>query len=836
MRRVLLGTTTLGLALGAGTSAFAQDVLETVIVTAEKTATDIQKTSVSITAIQPDSQRGSGEVMLDDLLKNVATIDIHKGGGSANRAYFIRGLGSSTGSASVPVLYDGVADTTNLGHVGASFDTARIEVLRGPQGTLYGKGAFAGAVNIITNDPTDKYEGKVRVEGGSYNEVAMDALVNIPLNDDMALRVAASSFQRTGFAHPDGRGNDDYAAIRAKFLYHPTEDFSFKLLGSFTNSMGSGTVDTLPMTVKLANFASPAFGGFNPCGGDPHPNKFDPWHSPPKYYGAYSCTVPPQLPVNPNPVTGVCQSVGRAENEAWHIGTDIEYDLGFSNLTILADTSWFGGSLGAHAAQPFLGAVPAQIRWTSATPAKLVEARLASAPDSPFGWVTGIYWENNKSASHNWQRSQNITVTQPLGLDRPNYITDITRAAFGQVKIPIVEGFRINGGLRYSEETLATQALQLNVKTHTLISSPTNTKFKYDQLSYKASIEVDLAENNMMYAQIATGFRPGNTSQNFFCVGQTSHLRYQPGDASNVVLPQPNGGCATTAPATASAVGGTPGETTTSTSVTSSITPDSLKAYEVGSKNRFLDNKVEINAAGYYYSFTHLSGSKRSIAANNTLTPTIQELTGTKAYGAELETSWLITSNDRLDVAIAYSHTEAGENAFLEPRCNNYGTAAHTTIAFVVNGVVNTTLIAACSAKNLAANPSTVNWVRYQDAVKTTDPLFHAPVWNGNISYQHVFDLDSGATVTARAGVHFESSSQQAPNQFLDGVQEAFHQTDASLTYDTSDGKWTMSAWVKNIENKAVIIDAESSGNGLEYVYPIFDQPRTWGVNLTARF
>ena len=148
IRTALLGTSTLGLALTAGFAAQAQEVLETVIVTAEKQATDIQKTAVSVTAILPENQRGSGEVLLEDLLKNVATIDVHKGGGSANRAYFVRGIGSSTGSASVPVFYDGVQDSTNLGHVGASFDTARVEVLRGPQGTLYGRGAFAGALLV----------------------------------------------------------------------------------------------------------------------------------------------------------------------------------------------------------------------------------------------------------------------------------------------------------------------------------------------------------------------------------------------------------------------------------------------------------------------------------------------------------------------------------------------------------------------------------------------------------------------------------------------------------------------------------------------------------------
>src|SRR5262249_24471117 len=162
-------------------------------------------------------------------------------------------------------------------------------------------------VNVITNDPTQKYEGKVFVEGGAYNEVKSSAMVNLPLSDEVALRVTAFSQQQTGYMHPDGRGNTDVQAIRGKLEFKPDENFRFQVNGALLDNEQMGSEDALPQTTKIANFASPAFGGFNPCGGDPHPNKYDPWHSSPKYYQAFSCTVPPQLPVNPNPVTGVCQ-------------------------------------------------------------------------------------------------------------------------------------------------------------------------------------------------------------------------------------------------------------------------------------------------------------------------------------------------------------------------------------------------------------------------------------------------------------------------------------------------------------------------------------------------
>ena len=208
LRRTLLGSTGIALALGLPSVAFAQDVLETVIVTANKQAEDIQKTSVSITAILPDNVTSSGQSRLEDVLANVASVNVYRGAAN-NGAYFVRGIGTTQGVSSTLELVDGIDVNPYIAEAMTSVDSARIEVLRGPQGTLYGRGAFGGLVNIITNDPTQKYEGKIFMEGGSYNEVKANAVVNIPLSDDVAMRVTAFSQQQTGYMHPDGRGNTD---------------------------------------------------------------------------------------------------------------------------------------------------------------------------------------------------------------------------------------------------------------------------------------------------------------------------------------------------------------------------------------------------------------------------------------------------------------------------------------------------------------------------------------------------------------------------------------------------------------------------------------------------
>ena len=159
MRSILLGTTGIAAAL-ATTSAFAQDALETIIVTAEKVSTDIQKTSVSITAIQPDTAAQAGQTRLKDMLLNIPAVTVYQGAGT-NAAYFIRGVGTTQGVSSTLEMVDGISTFALEAESFATADAARIEVLRGPQGTLYGRGAFSGLVNIITNDPSDKYEAKI---------------------------------------------------------------------------------------------------------------------------------------------------------------------------------------------------------------------------------------------------------------------------------------------------------------------------------------------------------------------------------------------------------------------------------------------------------------------------------------------------------------------------------------------------------------------------------------------------------------------------------------------------------------------------------------------------
>ena len=249
------------------------------------------------------------------------------------------------------------------------------------------------------------------------------------------------------------------------------------------------------------------------------------------------------------------------------------------------------------------------------------------------------------------------------------------------------------------------------------------------------------------------------------------------------------------------------------------------------------DNKLQVDIDAYYYKFGSLFTSALGVNNINQTQAIYNAQTGTKAFGSELEVTALITPNDRLYIGLSYEPTQTGDSPFKYPQCYNFGNSLHPIIN--VLGPLQTQNLAACANKNLASNPATVNWVRYTPGVSTNTPLFDAPRWNGNVSYKHIFDLSSGATVTAGVNVHFSASMQTAANLFYDGLNPAYHQTDLTLTYDSADGKMgTRTPGCAISENHVVVLGAQSSVStaATDYVYQVLGPPRMWGVNLNAKF
>ncbi len=199
--------------------------IEEVVVTATLRDTDARKVPASVTVLDAEAIAGREAAHLDDLLGAIPNLNFAKG---ASRARFLqlRGVGERGQfeeplNPSVGLVVDGV-DLSGIGTVVGLFDVEQVEVLRGPQGTLYGANALAGLVNVVTHAPTDAVEGHLAVEVGNYGGQAAGVAFSGPLSERLRGRVAARMQRSDGFIRNDHLGrentdNIDETALRARF-------------------------------------------------------------------------------------------------------------------------------------------------------------------------------------------------------------------------------------------------------------------------------------------------------------------------------------------------------------------------------------------------------------------------------------------------------------------------------------------------------------------------------------------------------------------------------------------------------------------------------------------
>lgn len=258
--RILLPFVT-GLALLAGNAATAQ--IEEIVVTATKRAESIQDVPISISAYSGDFLENSDIRTLQDLSLYAPNFTMAYSSQATNARIFIRGIGSVGNSGietSVGVFVDGVYYPRPGSVIGNLLDIEAAEVLRGPQGTLFGRNTAAGALNLRTRDPSDEFGGYVQAGFGDYGAYSIEGVVNTPISDKLALRLAGKFAERDGYGFNTLTGKEigerDDLTLRAKLGI----DFSPDVYGTLTldyNEVNSGgqIIELLPDT------ASPLFDG-----------------------------------------------------------------------------------------------------------------------------------------------------------------------------------------------------------------------------------------------------------------------------------------------------------------------------------------------------------------------------------------------------------------------------------------------------------------------------------------------------------------------------------------------------------------------------------------------
>jgi iron complex outermembrane receptor protein len=299
--------------------------LDEVIVTATKREERLIDVPVAVTAVGAEQLQNSGVSDIRELTGLAPSVQFQTPGGGADSSIRIRGIGTTSTNpgleSSVGVVIDGVTRARTGVALSELGDLQRIEVLRGPQGTLFGRNTSSGLINIVTRDPSfSGVEGRFEGTYGNYSDMRLAGAVNIPLSDNAAFRIEASSETRDGF-YQDANSSEtldnlDRQFVRAKLRWEPSDTLSWRFSADYTNRNENCCVAVLAI-------AGPTYGLVNTLAGA-------------RGDAGYTSTDPFDREVS--------KSSGRQNQEDivdWGVSAQADWDLGFGTLTsITAYRSW----------------------------------------------------------------------------------------------------------------------------------------------------------------------------------------------------------------------------------------------------------------------------------------------------------------------------------------------------------------------------------------------------------------------------------------------------------------------------------------------------------------
>lgn len=469
--------------------------LQDIVVTASRRVESVQKESRAITAISAADLIRNGVDNATAVQNLTPGLTIATNGPQLQIS--IRGVGDRTINAStdpaVAISVSGVYYPKGYEASGAFYDLERIEVLKGPQGTLYGRNASAGAINLVVAKPTFQLGGFAEFEVGNYGNQRFTGAINVPLSDIVSVRVSGQVVDRQGYL-TDGYDDDIKQGIRGQLLID-SGDTSVLLTAAYSHLGGMGDAAVIAQR----------FGNTTPVSSVSPPS--NPWAGP-----TDPATLARIEATNPTYVDQP-QDDGYQDVETYHLSAQIDHDFHWATLTVIPS---YVGSRFETLSYPAL-VVPT---WGKAVSDQMsLEARLSSPDGSRIKWVLGAFGSKEDG---NDQYQSKITT----GFVIPSYASkrnDETWAAFGEATASLTDRFRVIGGLRYTWErktlvgatasvfgTVTQFPLTFSVPVADLSGASDISGQRTDTaVNFRTGVEYDAAPQVMLYATVATGFKAG---------------------------------------------------------------------------------------------------------------------------------------------------------------------------------------------------------------------------------------------------------------------------------------------------------------------------------------
>jgi iron complex outermembrane recepter protein len=748
-------TLTIGfiLALGDVSALFAQETaseeftLEEIIVTAQKREENQQKVPIAMEVIKGDTLALMGKDNVDDILKDVSNVMINTS--SDGMRVSMRGIaddsgvmeGQHVGGSTVAINVDGAYN--NMSNVGNNlFDVERVEVLFGPQSTMYGSNSPGGIINVETANPkTDRFSASGSVEYGTSNLLNMQAMLNAPVvQDRFALRLAANKSLLDSYVQPDTKANDT-TAVRLKALWSATDTFEVTVTGNWQNMINGGM-----MSGGVVPFVN-------------QDDVEDPW-------------------------TWDGQGVGNSEDQTTQgVSANIVWNTSIGNFELIPsynESESTGRETRTQESFPGGPMVTQTFDMGRGNTQEGADLRITNSADfTLFTWILGgTYYKS--------EQKNTTDYVDPTTVDESRTTTQSKEAIYANITYPLSDRFRMNGGYRQSWDKSE------STSTGGMMAGSSGNPSGYNKPDYKAGLEYDAAENVMIYGNYASSYRSGDS----------------------MAMPDANGNYPD---------------------------PEELDSYTIGAKSRWLENKLQFNIAAYYYDY------------KNKLCTGYKEATGLTEYAFGYDA---ITASDDGRGNASATFEPDGQYPTMDPNNpaqiytfklndpNSQGTGSFTS-----KGVdLQTTWVPTGSDRvNLSISYLDSRWetlsFHYYWSMIFPDENYegltptNAPKWSVTGNYEHVFMLGGVGTLTPRVDIYYKSEYSMIWNPadkdpYGYGTQEAYTTFDLSAALDHSSGRWSLNAYCKNVTNYAV----KKSYMGMMSYTMMIGDPRTYGASLSVRF
>ncbi len=698
--------------------------LDTITVSAQKREEDLATVPLSVSAVTGDELARRGAIDTSALATLAPNVNVSSETQRDSVFITIRGVsGTDIRNEADPTTafhIDG-AYVTRLSGAGAYFyDLDRVEVLRGPQGTLYGRNSTSGAVNLVSRRPSGQFEGYLTGTVGSDALVRTTGAVNVPIHDDrLALRVAFLTEDRDGFRdngpQVGGDGDDaDSVSVRAQLGFSPNDALDLLLAVESYDRKGVGGVQ-----------------GFLPFPGNPNPQ--------------VAITDRERFPLDSQGVRDISDDALRYQ---------ADYDFGPARLTYLF--SWRDSERELFEDLDGTAVSDSTLAEDFRSIAKTHELRLASPDGQRFEWmIGGFYLDETIDSLFNIQIPTVIPAFSRLDfdfLDRNQ--SNESYAFFGQGTWAIADRLNLTAGLRWTKDEKRKPDSAQIIRRRDAAGPPPltvisqNQSAEWDKATWRVALDYALDDDHLLYASAGTGYKSGGFNRG------TSQAIYD---------------------------------------------PETVLAFEVGSKSSLFDRRLRLNLSAFYYDYEDLQLAQIETGPGGVIENITRNAASSEIWGLEAEGDAIPYPGALLNFALGYLHAE------------------------------------------FERFPNVLDDLTGQIEDLSGNRLVNAPEFTATLGFEpYTFVFSNGATLVPRVQLHYQSAAHLRVQNKPEDRRDDFTRTDLRLRYSAANESWFAEAYVENLEDRSVLSSVSTGTLRIGPPAPSFKgtfmAPRVWGLVLGARF